>query len=67
MDNLGVHRPLIQVDRHHGHGLKKDLLDNGNPEFDDQNIMDNFNAAGGVGILHKDINETLAKLRTLLD
>lgn len=34
---------------------------------DTEDIIVNFNAAGGVGILHKDINETLAKLRTLLD
>ena len=33
---------------------------------DTEDIIVNFNAAGGVGILHKDINETLAKLRTLL-
>ena len=34
---------------------------------DTEDIIVNFNAAGGLGILHKDINETLAKLRTLLD
>jgi hypothetical protein len=34
---------------------------------DTEDIIVNFNAAGGVGILHKDINVTLAKLRTLLD
>lgn len=34
---------------------------------DTEDIIVNFNAAGGVGILHKDANETLAKLRTLLD
>ena len=33
---------------------------------DTEDIIVNFNAAGGLGILHKDINETLAKLRTLL-
>jgi hypothetical protein len=32
-----------------------------------EDIIVNFNAAGGLGILHKDANETLAKLRTLLD
>jgi len=34
---------------------------------DTEDIIVNFNAAGGLGILHKDINVTLAKLRTLLD
>ena len=34
---------------------------------DTEDIIVNFNAAGGLGILHKDINDTLAKLRTLLD
>ena len=34
---------------------------------DTEDIIVNFNAAGGLGILHKDANETLAKLRTLLD
>lgn len=34
---------------------------------DTEDIIVNFNAAGGLGILHKDINETLAKLRTLLE
>ena len=33
---------------------------------DTEDIIVNFNAAGGLGILHKDANETLAKLRTLL-
>lgn len=33
---------------------------------DTEDIIVNFNAAGGLGILHKDINDTLAKLRTLL-
>ena len=33
---------------------------------DTEDSIVNFNAAGGLGILHKDINETLAKLRTLL-
>ena len=33
---------------------------------DTEDIIVNFNAAGGLGILHKDTNETLAKLRTLL-
>ncbi len=34
---------------------------------DTEDIIVNFNAAGGLGILHKDANETLAKLRTLLE
>jgi hypothetical protein len=34
---------------------------------DTEDIIVNFNAAGGLGILHKDANDTLAKLRTLLD
>ena len=33
---------------------------------DTEDIIVNFNAAGGLGILHKEANETLAKLRTLL-
>ena len=33
---------------------------------DTEDIIVNFNAAGGIGILHKDINETLDRLRILL-
>jgi hypothetical protein len=34
---------------------------------DTKEIIDSFNAAGGIGILHKDVNITIEKLESLLN
>jgi hypothetical protein len=34
---------------------------------DTPDVIESFNAAGGVGILHKDVKETVEKLKQLLD
>ena len=34
---------------------------------DTEDVIDSFNKAGGIGILHKDVKETLKRLETLLN
>jgi len=47
IDYLRLYRTLIQTDRYHRHGTKKDVLDDCDSEFSYQDIMNNFDPAGG--------------------
>ena len=47
IDDLRVDRTLIQTDRHHRHRSEKDALYGRDPEFPYQDIMNDFDTAGG--------------------
>jgi hypothetical protein len=50
-----------------GRSLKKDYASPDTILIDDtEDVINSFNRAGGIGILHKDIGETLTQLKTLL-
>lgn len=51
-----------------GRHLKKDYAKSHVILIDDtQDVIDDFNMAGGIGILHKDIRQTISILRKVLD
>jgi hypothetical protein len=51
-----------------GRHLKKDYAKPDVILIDDtQDVIDDFNAAGGIGILHKDIRQTISILQEVLD
>jgi len=50
-----------------GRRVKKFFAMKGNVLIDDtEDVIDAFNEAGGIGILHKDVNETMNRLKELL-
>jgi hypothetical protein len=50
-----------------GRKVKKFFAMKGNVLIDDtEDVIDAFNEAGGIGILHKDVNETMNRLKELL-
>lgn len=64
LKNRGVKYPTNFVP---GRKLKRNFATPNSVLIDDTpDVIDNFNAAGGIGILHKDINETLNRLRELV-
>jgi hypothetical protein len=50
-----------------GRKLKKNFATSKSILIDDTpDVIDGFNSSGGVGILHKDVNETINRLKELL-